>query len=270
VAPLDAAAGLGRALTYDKRVPRALAVRRAARAALQPRKVVRDRVLRRRFARTFLPDPRALTQYEREVQQSGLVDHLREKGREFHAAIAGADGWTIGAIAYRDGVHLYSVLRTLKPTVAVETGVCNGFSTAFALLALDRNGSGELYSIDLPRIVGRDAPGPAGAAGIPEGRQPGWLIPGHLSARWTLVLGRSQDELPPLLERLGTIDFFMHDSEHSFECMWFEFETAWPRLREGGVLMSDDVNSTPAFFRFASEQGREPIMIGPGTAFIVK
>ena len=44
-------------------------------------------------------------------------------------------------------------------------------------------------------------------------------IPPELKQRWTLILGRSQEELPPLLERLGTIDSFMHDSEHSFECV---------------------------------------------------
>ena len=122
--------------------------------------------------------------------------------------------------------------------MAVETGVANGFSTAFALLALDKNGTGHLHSVDLPREVGRDYEDGAfyegeGRAGIPSGSEPGWLIPADLKERWTLVLGRTQDELPPLLERLGTIDSFMHDSEHSFDCMWFEFNEAWPHLRAG-------------------------------------
>jgi hypothetical protein len=62
----------------------------------------------------------------------------------------------------------------------------------------------------------------------------------------------------------------MHDSEHSFDCMWFEYNAAWPALREGGALISDDVNSTEAFPRFAAEQGRTPIRIGTGLAFLVK
>ena len=45
--------------------------------------------------------------------------------------------------------------------------------------------------------------------------------------RWSLTIGRSQDELPTLLERLGEIDLFVHDSEHSYECMDFEFRAAW-------------------------------------------
>src|SRR5207247_6539200 len=137
-----------------------------------------------------------------------------------------------GAIGYTEGVYLYAVLRRLQPRVAVETGVANGFSTAFSLLALHANRIGHLHSIDLPREVGREYEpgtfyeGGEGRAGIPPGSEPGWLIPPELKERWTLILGRSQEELPRLLERLGTIDAFMHDSEHSFECMWFEFNAA--------------------------------------------
>jgi hypothetical protein len=153
--------------------------------------------------------------------------------------------------------------------------VANGFSTAFSLLALQANGTGHLHSVDLPREVGRDyEPGEfyegEGRAGIPAGTEPGRLIPPELKQQWTLILGRSQEELPPLLARLGTIDSFMHDSEHSFDCMWFEFSSAWPALRPGGLLLSDDVNSTDAFHRFAAEQGREPVFLARGMAFLRK
>jgi hypothetical protein len=52
--------------------------------------------------------------------------------------------------------------------------------------------------------------------------------------------------------------------------MWFEYHRAWPALREGGVLLSDDVNSTEAFPRFAAEVARRPIRIARGMAFLVK
>ena len=221
----------------------------------------------------FLGGSDVLARYEREVRASGLSGHLFAKGREHHAAVG--DGYSLGAIGYAEGGYLYAVLRRLRPLVAVETGVANGFSTAFALLALQANGEGQLHSIDLPREVGREyAPGTfyegEGRAGIPGGAEPGWLIPPELKERWTLTLGRSQDVLPPLLDRLGTIDSFMHDSEHSFECMWFEFTTAWPALRPGGVLLSDDVNSTAAFPRFAAEQGRRPVRLARGMALLQK
>jgi predicted O-methyltransferase YrrM len=247
---------------------------RAARNARDPRRFVESRRIRDGVAR-FLGGREVIAGYEREVRASGLMDHLLEKGREHQAAVAGSDDHSLGAIGYAEGVYLYGVLRKVRPRVAVETGVANGFSTAFSLLALEANGEGHLHSIDLPREVGREyEPGTffegEGRAGIPPGSEPGWLIPPRLKERWTLILGRSQEELPPLLERLGTIDSFMHDSEHSFDCMWFEFNAAWPRLRPGGVLLSDDVNSTEAFSRFAGQEGREPVRLARGMALLSK
>jgi hypothetical protein len=246
---------------------------RAARNVRHPRRLVEARRIRAEVA-DFLGGDAVLRSYERELEGSGLRDHLLEKGRE-HASAVGGSGHSLGAIGYAEGGYLYAIYRHLRPQVAVETGVANGFSTAFALLALERNGEGRLHSVDLPREVGRDYdPGTfyegEGRAGIPSGSEPGWLIPAELKERWTLVLGRTQDELPPLLERLGTIDSFMHDSEHSFDCMWFEFNEAWPHLREGGLLLSDDVNSTEAFPRFSREQGRRPVRLARGMALLQK
>jgi hypothetical protein len=62
----------------------------------------------------------------------------------------------------------------------------------------------------------------------------------------------------------------MHDSEHSFDCMWFEFNEAWPHLRSGGVLLSDDVNSTEAFPRFARERRIRPVRLARGMALLRK
>jgi predicted O-methyltransferase YrrM len=248
---------------------------RAARGARHPRRFVDAHRIRSEFVRRFLGgDDAALSRYAGELRDSGLPERLLEAGREHQRRVSG-DGYSLGAIGSAEGLYLYSVVRTLRPTVAVETGVANGFSTAFLLQALHANAEGRLHSIDLPREVGRDyEPGVfyegEGRAGIPPGSEPGWLIPEALRDRWTLLLGRSQDELPSLLERLETVDFFMHDSEHSFDCMWFEFTAAWPRLRNGGVLVSDDVNSTEAFPRFAEEQSCRPLRLARGMALLTK
>jgi len=250
---------------------------RAARGARHPRRVVEARRIKNEFVTGFLGgDRRALAGYADELRASGLAEHLFEKGREHHEQVV-RDGqpYSLGAIGYRDGLYLYAVLRTLRPRLAVETGVANGFSTAFLLQALETNDEGALHSIDLPREVGREyEPGTfyegEGRAGIPRGSEPGWLVPQRLKERWTLILGRSQEELPPLLEQIGTIDFFMHDSEHSFDCMWFEFDRAWSALRPGGVLVSDDVNATEAFFRFAEQEGREPLLLAKGMGLLTR
>ena len=248
---------------------------RAARDVRHPGPALERRRIRDEVAR-FLGGRETLAAYEREVRGSGLLEHLLDKGREHHAAVvATGAGHSLGAIGYTEGTYLYAVLREARPEVVVETGVANGFSTAFSLLALNVNGAGHLHSIDLPREVGRDyGPGTfyegEGRAGIPPGSEPGWLIPQALKDRWTLILGRSQEELPPLLDRLGAVDIFMHDSEHSFDCMWFEFNAAWPAITPGGVLVSDDVNSTEAFGRFATQERRDPVRLARGMALLRK
>jgi hypothetical protein len=212
-----------------------------------------------------------------------LIDHLEVRAAEFWDTVQGQTprgqryntGRVTGRDGYDEGLRLYRLLRDVRPQVAVETGVCNGVSTAFLLLALEDNGTGELHSIDLPEVAGEEYEegtfwdGKGGAV-IPPGKEPGWMVPPELRERWELVLGRSQDELPPLLDRVGQIDFFMHDSEHSYECMSFEFRTAWPALREGGVLVADDVNVNPAWAEFTGEVGREPEELGPKLSMITK
>jgi predicted O-methyltransferase YrrM len=212
-----------------------------------------------------------------------LIDHLERRAAEFWDTVQGQTsrghryntGRITGRDGYDEGLRLYRLLRDVRPRVAVETGVCNGVSTAFLLLALEDNGEGELHSIDLPEVAGEEYKqgtfwdGKGGAV-IPPGKEPGWMVPPELRDRWHLVLGRSQEELPPLVERLGSIDFFMHDSEHSYECMSFEFRAAWDALREGGVLVADDVNVNTAWDEFVGEVGREPEALGPKLAMITK
>jgi len=237
----------------------------------------------REFVDAFLRDAEALAGYRREVEKSGLIEHLERATAYFWDTVAGETarggryntGRVTGREGYDEGMYLYSIVRALRPGVAVETGVCNGVSTAFLLLALKENDSGRLYSIDYPEVAGADhAPDEfwegKGGAVIPPGKEPGWMIPEELREGWELVLGRSQEELPPLIGRLGEIDLFMHDSEHSYECMSFEFGAAYAALREGGVLIADDITENTAMSDFATAHGRTPIPIGVKMAFFVK
>jgi hypothetical protein len=69
---------------------------------------------------------------------------------------------------------------------------------------------------------------------------------------------------------MWTGETFMPAREHSFDRLWYEFYAAWPALRAGGVLVSDDVNSTEAFGRFAAQEGREPVRLARGMALLQK
>ena len=229
----------------------------------------------REFVDGFLGGREVLDGYRAEVEESRLVEQLQAGYEEFWGIVEPSTGYNTGRLGYEEGIRLYALVRKLAPGVAVETGVCNGFSTAFVLLALARNGKGELHSIDLPEVVGADYEpgtfweGKQGAA-IPPGKEPGWMIPPQLRERWHLTVGRSQDELPPILDRLGQIDLFVHDSEHSYECMDFEFRATWPVLAAGGALVADDWNWNEAFAELARDAGRTPVTLGKKLALLLK
>ena len=82
----------------------------------------------------------------------------------------------------------------------------------------------------------------------------GWIVPKYLKNRWRLEIGDVKDLLRPLLAKLGEIDFFLHDSHHSYEHMKWEYETVWRFLCSGGLFMSHDVGANNAFLEFMKEQ----------------
>ncbi|HEV8460066.1 MAG TPA: class I SAM-dependent methyltransferase [Gaiellaceae bacterium] len=177
----------------------------------------------------------------REGRRSGVTTHLL--GLNAPAAASGHIGLVPGAL-------LYAIVRTLRPTVMVETGVASGMSSAFVLAAMRDNQHGTLVSIDLPFTVQDDEPAaivPGTSiekimwSPIPPGTEHGWLVPPELRDRWDLRLGDARELLPAAVEELGSIDIFLHDSLHTLEHMLFEFETAWPHIAPGGLLATDDL-----------------------------
>lgn len=224
-------------------------------------------------------DRRQFNRYRHQLSASGLPELLDAAQERFESTVSGTTvrgrAWGFGGITRGSRSRLYAVVRALRPRVLVETGVCNGVSSAVILQALDDNRLGNLYSIDLPEFADPEArptghwAGKGGAV-ISPGREAGWVIPAGLRGRWELIAGRSQDQLPGLLRRLGAIDLFFHDSEHSYECMMFEFELAFARLRPGGALLSDDIASNQSFVEFASRHGRRPHLLGEGVGMIFR
>jgi hypothetical protein len=130
----------------------------------------------------------------------------------------------------------YALARAIQPDVIVETGVANGVSSSYWLLACHLNGKGRVHSIDMDR-----------GEYLPPGKPTGWIVPDYLRARWTLKLGDAREGLPEILAQVGNVDIFVHDSCHSYEHMKFEFDRAYPHIRPGGLLLSDDVDLNSSF-----------------------
>ena len=150
--------------------------------------------------------------------------------------------------------YLYAFCRYYKPETVVETGVGYGHSSAFMLKALQVNGKGHLYSIDLPDVTYTRDDHELHHDALPIKGTTGCAIPPELRKNWTLIVGDSRTELPKLLSKLGSVDLFHHDSKHTYEHMTFEYETVWSKLAKDGLLLSDDVTWNTAFTDFFSKK----------------
>ncbi|TAK75542.1 MAG: hypothetical protein EPO11_05395, partial [Gammaproteobacteria bacterium] len=76
--------------------------------------------------------PHANEIFERKAFMESYLKELEKKYGAFYQP-----GW----VNMEDALFLYWVVRQLKPKTIVQTGVCNGLSSAFMMLALVKNGN---------------------------------------------------------------------------------------------------------------------------------
>ena len=169
----------------------------------------------------------AVAHFANEIRASDFIAEMIRRRDAY-----GGEG-VMGAL---DCATLYGLTRWLRPSVMVESGGFIGMSSAFILKALadEKLASSKLYSIELS-----------------EDCEQGALIPDQLrsSLSFLPMRGRVEDFLKgDQLPR--SIDVFLHDSSHSYQHMLWEFRQFWPRLRDGGLLVSHDVQMNAAFAEF--------------------
>jgi hypothetical protein len=135
----------------------------------------------------------------------------------------------------------WCLTRHLPAAAVVETGVGHGITSRGVLEALAANGGGHLWSIDLPPLTISARTREIGVA-VPEPRR----------ENWSYVRGSSRRRLPDLLEGMGPIELFIHDSRHSTRNVLFECERGFAALRAGGFLVVDDIDGNRGFARFTA------------------
>ena len=143
---------------------------------------------------------------------------------------------------------LYALVRALRPSLVVETGVAHGKSSALILLALSHNGHGRLVSFDLPP-AGDLADGSKTSL---SGRQVGWIVPEYLRTTWELNLVDSVTGLlsmfsgdahsqPDRSESLERVDLFFHDSLHTYDHPLAELEAVNRSFSKNFVIVADNL-----------------------------
>ncbi|HEX5491052.1 MAG TPA: class I SAM-dependent methyltransferase [Candidatus Udaeobacter sp.] len=170
----------------------------------------------------------AVARFAKEIRVSEFMSDMISRRDAY-----GSDG-VMGAL---DCATLYGLTRWLRPVVVVESGGFIGMSSAFILKALvdEKLATSKLYSIELS-----------------EDCEQGVLIPDELRSEFEPVRGRIEDLLKA--NRLPeSVDMFLHDSSHSYRHMLWEFRAFWPRLRDGGLLVSHDVQMNAAFPEFVTK-----------------
>lgn len=233
-----------------------------------------DQELHEEFVQSFFD---STTEYERYINEAehGEISTYYTEGLSEYRRLTEKESFA--GVGLGTALDYYALVRKLKPTIVVETGVCNGVSTLAVLLALKKNEQGTLHSIDYPfradesleEFQAETFDGYGGAA-IPNNKNPGWIIPEALTSRWELTIGKSQQKLPETIVELEEIDMFIHDSEHSEPCMMFEYELAYEHLNEDGVVLSDDITWNDAFSTFISTREGESGYLQNNVGYIQK
>ena len=152
----------------------------------------------------------------------------------------GNDYWQVSEPEFR---LIFAIATAMKAEKIAETGVGPGTTSTAFLKAMEPFG-GKLYSFDLGKKYGNSDEKPVG-----------FVVPDNLRSRWTLTLGDSRETLKPGLEKYGPFDIFMHDSEHTYDHVTFELNTAITHMKEHFVIVVDNYNWTEAPDDFASSRG---------------
>jgi predicted O-methyltransferase YrrM len=170
---------------------------------------------------------------------NAIVTDMTEAG--LRLGLASYASWNDGDRAY--GQALWCTVAHMRPAKVVETGVAHGVTTRIILEGLERNGTGQLWSIDLP------------ATDTALHSEIAVAVPQDLRSGWTYVPGTSRDRLPGLVSQVGQLDLFVHDSLHTKRNLCFELDTAWPALRPGGLAVVDDIDHNTGFPEFTDRVG---------------
>ena len=137
-------------------------------------------------------------------------------------------------------IELFALVVLSRPHNAIESGVSSGVSSTFMLLGMEENKFGTLHSMDFPvsRVKARGGESWA----LPQGMTSGWAVPDEIRSNWDLRLGKSEDLLGSLLEEIGTLDFYCHDSPVDDKHFEFEMDTIKNYLVPGSLVIADNTN----------------------------
>jgi hypothetical protein len=159
-----------------------------------------------------------------------------------------AERWNAGNQLFS---MLYSITCAKNPEIIVETGVANGISTNAIMRALTKiNSKGSLHSFDILAQCGDAYTG-----------SDHWHF--HL-----LPTKKTNKYLELIVDKLPRVDIWIHDSDHGYRWQKFEYLLALKLLNKNGILISDDVDASPAWGELAKTHFRKSYVLFDSTKFV--
>jgi len=164
------------------------------------------------------------------------MDKYKAEYDEFWAGMKPVILGSTGGMTGWGGRFLYAVARTIKATMIFEIGTRNGMSATTFCRALTKNGGGEFTTCDVKNVTAGEAKGSENFPLTPD-----QMVVHNKDYENVLhfIQGRGADVLR-LIEP-GTLDIVLIDGSHGEKDMIEELPLALDALREGGVLICDDV-----------------------------
>ena len=141
-------------------------------------------------------------------------------------------------------IHLlYDCVRLLKAENVIETGVAYGWSSLAILKAQFQNGSGKLYSVDMPYPRKNND------------NDVGIVVPKNLRKNWVLIRKPDKPGIIDALNRAGgKIDLCHYDSDKSWWGRHYAFPILWNSLNSKGLFISDDIQDNLYFSDFVNKR----------------
>lgn len=144
------------------------------------------------------------------------------------------------------GKLLYFVTRVLQPLTVVETGVAAGHSSRSILAALSRNGSGMLYSSDLPYMLVEDADAYIGV-----------VVEEQLRGPWKLFTEGDRANLRQIATQVQRVDLLHYDSDKTIAGRDFALEALTGTLVPSTVIIFDDIQDNQHFDNLSKRRGSD-------------
>ena len=183
------------------------------------------------------------------LPNSGLRSFASEEHARWAAAEMRVNAARGGMGGGADIDLLYSLCCAFNAVRVLETGVAFGWSSLAILSAVGSRPGAMLTSVDLP-YLGANLDDLVGLA-----------VPNDLKERWSLRRGADRDELPQAIADTRPIDLAHYDSDKSYAGRRWAYPLIWEGLRDGGLLMSDDVEDNLAFLDFAADISVKPLIV---------